>query len=194
MTANTSEQVYSAKKVRAVAGTVVLALLPSPHVLLISSRSDPSRWILPKGGYERKDGPSPLSAALRETWEEAGVRCVHTDAAVLLGELDHTPGGKPNKPQRFWWYGYAVERVDGTGEPALAECAAGPEWPEHAIRARMWFPLAEARKVLTKKNMVPALEWAVAHYNLTTEPPSILPPAPLVDTIIPVFGIGSSAN
>ncbi|ORZ40617.1 hypothetical protein BCR44DRAFT_131248 [Catenaria anguillulae PL171] len=108
-----------------------------------------------------------VTAALRESWEEAGVRALHPDHAVLLGTLEHTPKGKPHKPQKFWWYGYAADTVESTAAaPALQECAAGEDWPEHKIRERAWFPLAEARKVLTKSNMVPALEWAIEKFGL----------------------------
>ncbi|KAI9189308.1 hypothetical protein H9P43_000739 [Blastocladiella emersonii ATCC 22665] len=180
MTANTSAQVYEGK-IRQVAGCVFVLRSPAPHVLLISSRSDPSRWILPKGGYEAKDGSDPVTAAIRESWEEAGVRAADETRVVLLGTLDHTPKKKPHKPQKFWWYGYAADGVEG-----IKEFPAGPEWPEHEIRERAWFPLAEARKVLTKGNMVPALDWAVKQFGLIEPTAADAAAAPLTGSIIPI--------
>jgi 8-oxo-dGTP pyrophosphatase MutT (NUDIX family) len=207
MTANTSPQVYE-QNVRQVAGCVVLApALRSPpldgipeysyHVLLISSRADPNRWILPKGGYEVKDGPEPRNAALRETWEEAGVKLAIPSQAHLLGTVEHTPKSKPNKPQRFWWYSYlgagtqvapltptAIgEVLNSNGEAMVLECAPGPEWPEHDVRRRQWFPIGEAMRVLSNKHMVRALEMAIERYGLVVEDR----PVPMKNTIIPVF-------
>jgi 8-oxo-dGTP pyrophosphatase MutT (NUDIX family) len=41
------------------------------RVLLVRSKKDPSLWVFPKGGIEA--GETPQVAALRETFEEAGV-------------------------------------------------------------------------------------------------------------------------
>jgi diphosphoinositol-polyphosphate diphosphatase len=41
------------------------------QVVLVSSRKHPDEYILPKGGIEA--GETPFEAAVRESWEEAGV-------------------------------------------------------------------------------------------------------------------------
>jgi 8-oxo-dGTP pyrophosphatase MutT (NUDIX family) len=49
-------------------------------VLLVRSKKDPTIWVFPKGHIEQ--GESAAAAAVRETWEEAGVE----------GELDGAIG------------------------------------------------------------------------------------------------------
>ena len=39
---------------------------------MVTSSSDPQRWVIPKGGWEIDE--SAQEAAVRETWEEAGVK------------------------------------------------------------------------------------------------------------------------
>ncbi len=56
-----------------------------PLVLLISSRSTPGKWVFPKGGY--KHGESAKEAAVRESWEEAGIH------GTILHELSLHPRG-----------------------------------------------------------------------------------------------------
>ncbi len=65
-------------------------------VLLVSSRQElfvchttgTDRWDLPKGGAE--PGEAPRDAAVREAWEEAGLR-LPADALVDLGEFAYLP-------------------------------------------------------------------------------------------------------
>jgi putative (di)nucleoside polyphosphate hydrolase len=47
-----------------------------------------ARWDLPKGMAD--DGEAPRDAAVREAWEEAGLR-LPADALVDLGEFDYLP-------------------------------------------------------------------------------------------------------
>jgi 8-oxo-dGTP pyrophosphatase MutT (NUDIX family) len=55
------------------AGGVVYRLLDSKHELLVvTTRIDRSVWVLPKGHIE--PGESPDATAVREVYEEAGVR------------------------------------------------------------------------------------------------------------------------
>jgi 8-oxo-dGTP pyrophosphatase MutT (NUDIX family) len=55
------------------AGAIVLRLDDDRlRVLLVRSKKDPAIWVFPKGHIE--PGEDAAATALRETWEEAGVR------------------------------------------------------------------------------------------------------------------------
>jgi 8-oxo-dGTP pyrophosphatase MutT (NUDIX family) len=60
-------------EVKRQAGGIVVR--PGPHgplVLVVSARRSRKRWVLPKGTVEPDE--TPAEAAMRELWEEAGVR------------------------------------------------------------------------------------------------------------------------
>jgi len=99
------------------------------ELLLVTSR-DTGRWIVPKGWIE--DGEDGAEAALRETWEEAG----------LIGEV--LPGGPvghyryvKQRPRR----GDAICDVDVY---LLKLIEQRDQWPERDQRRRKWFPVATA--------------------------------------------------
>ena len=99
------------------------------ELLLVTSR-DTGRWIVPKGWIEA--GEDGEEAALRETWEEAG----------LIGEV--LPGGPvghyryiKQRPRR----GDAICDVDVYLLKLLEE---HDQWPERDERRRKWFPVAIA--------------------------------------------------
>lgn len=144
--------VYSATTgARVVAGTVVLN---SAHtrVLLISSCARRDRWIIPKGGVELDETADFEKAAVRETWEEAGV--VGTVRRYL---------GVPPAPTVSYacapelWGGVAQEdAVQGSKKKkkkGLVEChfyemevgSLEDEWPEMGKRERRWATYEEAR-------------------------------------------------
>ena len=60
------------RPVRQAGGVVIRRRDGSVQVLLITAKSRPKQWIIPKGHIE--DGESAPAAALRESEEEAGVR------------------------------------------------------------------------------------------------------------------------
>ncbi|KAL7749172.1 hypothetical protein RI367_005322 [Sorochytrium milnesiophthora] len=150
MTANTSAQIYD-RHIRQVAGCIPVSA-SGTHVLLISSRAHPDEWIFPKGGHEVKDGPDPQAAAVRETWEEAGVRGTVT---AQLAKMDRTPKDKPKKQQCVWWYQLRVDKEETS-------------WPEMHIRRRKWFTMEQARLHLGKKYMSEALQGSPAYVAAVT--------------------------
>lgn len=108
------------------------------ELLLVTSR-DTGRWIVPKGWIE--DGEDGAEAALRETWEEAGV----------IGELQ--PGGPvghyryiKQRPRR----GDALCDVDVY---LLMLREEQDQWPEKDQRRRKWFPIATAIGLVTEEGL-----------------------------------------
>jgi len=97
-------------------------------VLLVTSR-ETARWLLPKGWPIK--GKTPLQAARREAFEEAGV----------VGHLD---------PHAIGTYDYVKILRDGS----LAPCTVAvfglkvhgtlTHWPERMQRKRRWYRLADA--------------------------------------------------
>ncbi|KAI9270714.1 NUDIX hydrolase domain-like protein [Phascolomyces articulosus] len=57
--------------VRQVAGCLPIDPV-NRRFLLVSSRKKPGAWVIPKGGWEQDE--TQEHAALRETWEEAGIK------------------------------------------------------------------------------------------------------------------------
>ena len=97
-------------------------------VLLVTSRGT-GRWIIPKGWP--MDGRSVGGAALREAWEEAGVR----------GEVEETAFGR---------YSYDKKLTKGLSAPVEVQVhlvrveGLDTNFPERKQRQRRWFTPAEA--------------------------------------------------
>lgn len=90
-------------------------------LLLITSRRHPGQLVLPKGGIEM--GEEAREAALRECWEEAGIR------GRLLSSIQMSPGGcEGGEPEWF------IMMVD-------EEAAV---WPEAGQRERIWMTAQDA--------------------------------------------------
>ena len=96
--------------------------------LLVTSRGT-GRWIIPKGWP--MDGRSVGGAALREAWEEAGVR----------GEVEETAFGR---------YSYDKKLTKGLSAPVEVQVhlvrveGLDKNFPERKQRQRRWFTPAEA--------------------------------------------------
>ena len=89
--------------VRAAGGVVVRG----PHVLVVH-RPRYDDWTLPKGKVE--PGESDEDAALREVWEETGLRC---ELRAELPSTHYTDArGRPKRVR--WW---CMEPVDGAFTP-----------------------------------------------------------------------------
>ncbi|KAI9283237.1 NUDIX hydrolase domain-like protein [Sporodiniella umbellata] len=101
-------------------------------ILLVSSRKHPGAWVIPKGGWEQDE--TQEHAALRETWEEAGIK----------GHIVHHLGVFPERCKKkgikaqHWIYELHVEKVK-------------KKYPERNKRERQWFTFEEAIKA-TKDN------------------------------------------
>jgi 8-oxo-dGTP pyrophosphatase MutT (NUDIX family) len=98
------------------------------EVLVVTSRSNPDRWILPKGSAE--SGESAEMTASREIEEEAGVR------GSLVAEL-----GVVRRPAQTIVY-------------FLFACTAElPSWDDAEHRERRWIPLDEAERHIRQADL-----------------------------------------
>jgi 8-oxo-dGTP pyrophosphatase MutT (NUDIX family) len=107
------------------------------EVLLVTSLGT-GRWVLPKGWPMK--GRTLAGAALREAWEEAGVRGTVIEPPV--GRYGYEKIRKGRLPLRCQVSVFRVQ-VD-----ALADT-----WPEHARRRRVWMPVAEAAQVVAEPDL-----------------------------------------
>jgi phosphohistidine phosphatase len=87
------------------------------------------RWTFPKGIVE--PGETPSQAALKEAWEEAGVR--GAISGPTLGSYERMKWGQPLQVACYLLH---VER----------EYRA---WPESGLRKRTWVPLDEVADVIS---------------------------------------------
>lgn len=111
------------------------------QVLLVTSRRT-KRWILPKGWP--MDGATPVQAAEREAWEEAGVK------------------GK-SKPVCLGIYSY----YKGIDKKTLLPCVVAVfpvkvrtianDWPERKERKRRWVSLKKASKLVSEPELAALL-------------------------------------
>ncbi|MDQ3829649.1 MAG: NUDIX domain-containing protein [Candidatus Tectomicrobia bacterium] len=107
-----------------------------PHFLLLRSRRDRS-WGFPKGHL--LEGEELLSGAMRELWEETGIR----EVSLLPGFIEHVTY-RVNRGGRFRQktVTYFLGRVE-TSEVRLSN-----EHSEHR-----WAVVEDARKTLTFENL-----------------------------------------
>jgi 8-oxo-dGTP diphosphatase len=94
--------------------------------VLLVHRARYDDWSLPKGKLE--PGETWEDAALREVWEETGVRC---ELGAFLGSSTYAPGGTPKQVR--WW---AMTTPD--------EAA-----PTNEVDEVRWATPAEARELLS---------------------------------------------
>lgn len=114
-------------------GVIPLRATPGgARVLLISSRRG-KHWVIPKGIIEPH--LSPQESALREAYEEAGVR----------GELRGGPLGL-----------YTYRKWGGTCrvQVFLLEVTEElPDWPESGFRKRIWVSPSEAIRLIEQEGL-----------------------------------------
>ena len=109
------------------------------RVLLVRSKKDPAIWVFPKGHVEA--GEDPAATALRETWEEAGVR--GSIGAPVGPPLEFYSGDEPVSVQYF------VVRANG-------------EQPSPEGREKRWLTIDEALAALAFETAREKLREAVA--------------------------------
>ena len=109
------------------------------NAILMVRHVEPSRsyWTLPGGGLEAEE--TPAEAAVREVWEETGLR---VRAVRLLWEGNYGHGGRTS-PE----YCYLVEQ-EADGDGRAAALGLDPEEAHLASDQRLlqgvsWVPLAE---------------------------------------------------
>ncbi len=90
--------------------------------LLVTSRSRPDRWILPKGTVDA--GETYEQAARREVSEEAGVK---VRLMAQLGVLR-----RPGQVMTYFLYRYVADA----------------SWPEEGQRQRRWASLSDAERMV----------------------------------------------
>ncbi|CAJ1056974.1 nudix (nucleoside diphosphate linked moiety X)-type motif 4a [Xyrichtys novacula] len=98
------------------------------EVLLVSSSRHPDQWIVPGGGMEPEE--EPCKAAIRETYEEAGVK---GKLGRLLGIFEH------NQDRKHRTYVYTL---------VVTETLEDWEDSVNIGRKRQWFKVDEAIRVL----------------------------------------------
>lgn len=108
------------------------------EVLLITSRRR-KRWIVPKGWP--MEGKTPAACALREAWEEAGVRGTASDLSV--GVYSYVKLGRdrrPDIPVLAILYPVRVQTLK-------------KRYPEARERRRMWVSRKKAAKLVQRKEL-----------------------------------------
>jgi 8-oxo-dGTP pyrophosphatase MutT (NUDIX family) len=106
------------------------------EILLVTSRTT-GGWVVPKGSIEPELGPA--ESAVREGWEEAGVR----------GELFEQVVG------RFRYAKYGRRYVVALYPLRVTEVLE--EWPEMGARERAWRTQAEAIAAVENSDLARAL-------------------------------------
>ncbi|XP_072528566.1 diphosphoinositol polyphosphate phosphohydrolase NUDT4B [Salminus brasiliensis] len=106
------------------------------EVLLVSSSRHPDQWIVPGGGMEPEE--EPCGAAVREVYEEAGVK---GKLGRLLGVFEH------NQDRKHRTYVYVL---------TVTETLEAWEDSVNIGRKREWFPVEEAIKILQSHKPVHA--------------------------------------
>lgn len=122
------------------------------EVLLVSSSRHPDQWIVPGGGMEPEE--EPCGAAVREVFEEAGVK---GKLGRLLGVFEH------NQDRKHRTYVYVL---------IVTETLEDWEDSVNIGRKRKWFKVDEAVRVLQshRPDHAEYLRTLLSHCNPTHSP------------------------
>ncbi|MCA9178488.1 MAG: NUDIX hydrolase [Planctomycetales bacterium] len=116
---------------------------------LITSRRT-CRWTFPKGGIQ--PGETAEQAALKEAWEEAGLR-----GEIVSGVLSTF---RLRKKKQTLSVTALLMRVDTVAD----------HWKESCERQRLWATAEEARQLLERPRLLQLLELAAEHLPARAEP------------------------
>ncbi|KAI8996797.1 NUDIX hydrolase domain-like protein [Pilobolus umbonatus] len=119
--------------IRQVAGCLPIDPV-SRRFLLISSSKNPDAWVIPKGGWEVDE--TQEHAALRETWEEAGLK------GKITGQLGVFVERYRKKIRAHHWI----------FEMEISEIVK--KYPERKKRDRRWFTYEEALVATQNNNYI----------------------------------------
>ena len=116
--------------------------------VLVIHRPRYDDWSLPKGKAQEADADA-AATALREVWEETGLRC---RLGADLGQIDYTVRGRP-KVVRYW-----AMRIDtAEGEPPAFA-------PNDEVDEVAWMPPASARDRLAYEHDAEVLDRFLASW------------------------------
>ncbi|CAO3638350.1 unnamed protein product [Cunninghamella blakesleeana] len=129
--------VVNEDNIRQVAGCLPIDLV-NKRILLISSSKHKGRFVIPKGGWEEDE--TQAQAAVRETWEEAGIK-----GRILrqLGVFEEAT--KKQVKAHHWVFEMEIQEV----------CK---KFPEKKKRERRWFTYEEALQVVQQQYIKDALQ------------------------------------
>ncbi|TPX68321.1 hypothetical protein SpCBS45565_g03193 [Spizellomyces sp. 'palustris'] len=149
------QQIYNSDGARLVVGVVPI-LATSKQVVLVSSRTRPNEWILPKGGWESDESQGSVGtetgyvnvlqkpfieeSALREAYEESGIKGTLTCNIGTFPHTKHFPDSDIPTCE-FTFFEMEVTTL----------CEA---WPEQGERQRGLFNFEEASKLLSHKPLM----------------------------------------
>ncbi|KAI8064851.1 NUDIX hydrolase domain-like protein, partial [Gilbertella persicaria] len=117
------KDVTDTHNIRQVAGCLPIDPL-SKRVVLISSSKNPDNWVIPKGGWEVDE--TQEHAALRETWEEGGIKGRIVRHLGVFVERN-----KKKIKAHHWIYEMEIDEI-------------AKKYPERKKRDRRWFTYDEA--------------------------------------------------
>jgi len=127
------------------AGVIPFVFDKELKVMIITSKAFPDRWVLPKGHIE--EGHSPQATAVREAFEEAGIRGVVSELPV--GAYDYQKFGRSYHVLVYMLK--ITETLD--------------KWPEQSFRKRQLLPLEHVLKNLRDANVMEIVKTAGAALN-----------------------------
>ncbi|KAI8335798.1 NUDIX hydrolase domain-like protein [Chlamydoabsidia padenii] len=123
--------------IRQVAGCLPIDPINKRILLISSSNKNKDNWVIPKGGWE--DDETQAQAALRETWEEAGIKGRITRPLGVFEEAT-----KKQIKGHHWIFELEIDEV----------CK---KFPEKKKRERRWYTYDEALMVVKGQYMRDAI-------------------------------------
>jgi 8-oxo-dGTP pyrophosphatase MutT (NUDIX family) len=108
-----------------------------PEVLMVTSLGT-GRWVLPKGWPMK--GRTLAGAALREAWEEAGVKGRVSNAPVGCFTYAKNRQGRVPLRARVEVFRVTIDTLADT-------------WPEAGRRRRVWMPVPQAAQVVAEPEL-----------------------------------------